>query len=123
MSRTGDREHFSPLHPLCLILLRRGRQEVHNRASRMGSMSGRLDPRPLPAATVRGDPLASGRGRRADASHRCGNPDFDRFLGKNMLEFPDHFGNPMFDALGNIVCNSSVGQTVPARTRLANARA
>ena len=65
----------------------------------MGSMSGRLDPRPLPAATVRGHPLATGRGRRADASHRCGNPGFDRFLGKNTLEFHGHSGNTIVNNL------------------------
>jgi predicted pyridoxine 5'-phosphate oxidase superfamily flavin-nucleotide-binding protein len=32
-----------------------------------------------------------------------------RFLGENALEFPDYSGNTMFDTLGNIAVNPSVG--------------
>jgi hypothetical protein len=45
----------------------------------------------------------------ADASHRGGNLGSVRFLGENALEFPDYSGNTMFDTLGNIAVNLSVG--------------
>ena len=45
----------------------------------------------------------------ADASHRGGNPGFVRFLGENVLEFPDYSGNTMFNTLGNIAVNPNAG--------------
>ncbi|HLL38662.1 MAG TPA: pyridoxamine 5'-phosphate oxidase family protein [Rubrobacteraceae bacterium] len=45
----------------------------------------------------------------ADASHRGGNPGFVRFLGENVLEFPDYSGNTMFNTLGNVAINPSAG--------------
>lgn len=44
-----------------------------------------------------------------DASHRGGNPGFVRFLSEDTLEFPDYSGNTMFNTLGNIAVNPSVG--------------
>ena len=45
----------------------------------------------------------------ADASHRGGNPGFVRFLGENVLEFPDYSGNTLFNTLGNVAINPSAG--------------
>lgn len=45
----------------------------------------------------------------ADASHRGGQPGFVRVLDHATLEFPDYLGNNMFNTLGNIFTNPSVG--------------
>ena len=44
-----------------------------------------------------------------DASHRGGKPGFVRFLSDAALEFPDYSGNTIFNTLGNIAANPSVG--------------
>jgi uncharacterized protein len=45
----------------------------------------------------------------ADASHRGGLPGFVRATTPNRISFPDYSGNHMFNTLGNIAANPSVG--------------
>jgi predicted pyridoxine 5'-phosphate oxidase superfamily flavin-nucleotide-binding protein len=45
----------------------------------------------------------------ADASHRGGLPGFVRIMSASHLAFPDYSGNNMFNTLGNIEVNPSVG--------------
>jgi predicted pyridoxine 5'-phosphate oxidase superfamily flavin-nucleotide-binding protein len=45
----------------------------------------------------------------ADASHRGGLPGFVRVIGRSHLAFPDYSGNNMFNTLGNVEVNPSVG--------------
>jgi predicted pyridoxine 5'-phosphate oxidase superfamily flavin-nucleotide-binding protein len=45
----------------------------------------------------------------ADASHRGGLPGFVRVESPTHLSFPDYSGNKMFNTLGNIEVNPSVG--------------
>ncbi|MBW4437013.1 MAG: pyridoxamine 5'-phosphate oxidase family protein [Pleurocapsa minor GSE-CHR-MK-17-07R] len=51
--------------------------------------------------------------RDADASHRGGNPGFVRIDDEGRLTFPDYSGNMMFNTLGNIAVNPSVGLLFP----------
>ncbi|RIX59571.1 pyridoxamine 5'-phosphate oxidase [Paenibacillus nanensis] len=46
---------------------------------------------------------------KADASHRGGSPGFIRTLDERTLDFPDYFGNSMFNTLGNIYSNPCAG--------------
>jgi hypothetical protein len=45
----------------------------------------------------------------ADASHRGGLPGFVRVINESHIAFPDYSGNNMFNTLGNIEANPSVG--------------
>lgn len=45
----------------------------------------------------------------ADASHRGGLPGFVTVVDANHISFPDYSGNNMFNTLGNIAVNPSVG--------------
>jgi uncharacterized protein len=45
----------------------------------------------------------------ADASHRGGLPGFVEVVNDQRLSFPDYSGNNMFNTLGNIAVNPSVG--------------
>jgi predicted pyridoxine 5'-phosphate oxidase superfamily flavin-nucleotide-binding protein len=45
----------------------------------------------------------------ADASHRGGLPGFVRVMSESHIAFPDYSGNNMFNTLGNIEVNPSVG--------------
>jgi predicted pyridoxine 5'-phosphate oxidase superfamily flavin-nucleotide-binding protein len=45
----------------------------------------------------------------ADASHRGGLPGFVRIASPKEISFPDYSGNNMFNTLGNIAVNPSVG--------------
>jgi uncharacterized protein len=45
----------------------------------------------------------------ADASHRGGLPGFVTMVGASHISFPDYSGNNMFNTLGNIEVNPSVG--------------
>jgi predicted pyridoxine 5'-phosphate oxidase superfamily flavin-nucleotide-binding protein len=53
--------------------------------------------------------LGRSRDLSARLKHRGGNPGFVRVLDESHLEFPDYCGNNMFNTLGNILMNSSVG--------------
>lgn len=44
-----------------------------------------------------------------DASHRGGRPGFVHVTDEKILEFPDFFGNRMFNTLGNIEADGRVG--------------
>ncbi|MCA9910718.1 MAG: pyridoxamine 5'-phosphate oxidase family protein, partial [Anaerolineae bacterium] len=52
-------------------------------------------------------------GGGADTSHRGGNPGFLRVVNERQLIFPDYSGNMMFNTLGNIAVNPSVGLLFP----------
>ena len=52
---------------------------------------------------------AAASGGGADASHRGGNPGFVRVRDAATLEWPDYFGNTMFNTLGNITVNPHAG--------------
>jgi predicted pyridoxine 5'-phosphate oxidase superfamily flavin-nucleotide-binding protein len=45
----------------------------------------------------------------ADASHRGGLPGFAQIIDARHISFPDYSGNNMFNTLGNIAVNPSVG--------------
>jgi predicted pyridoxine 5'-phosphate oxidase superfamily flavin-nucleotide-binding protein len=45
----------------------------------------------------------------ADSSHRGGLPGFVEVVSQNRISFPDYAGNNMFNTLGNIAVNPSVG--------------
>jgi uncharacterized protein len=47
--------------------------------------------------------------RGADASHRGGQPGFVRIVSPTRISFPDYVGNNMFNTLGNIAVNPSIG--------------
>jgi uncharacterized protein len=47
--------------------------------------------------------------RGADASHRGGEPGFVQAVSRSELRFPDYAGNAMFNTLGNLAINPSVG--------------
>jgi uncharacterized protein len=51
--------------------------------------------------------------RDADASHRGGDPGFVQVEHASRLVFPDYSGNMMFNTLGNIAVNPSVGLLFP----------
>lgn len=51
----------------------------------------------------------SSRDGKMDASHRGGNRGFVQVMDDRTLLFPDYSGNMMFNTLGNLVENSSIG--------------
>jgi len=58
--------------------------------------------------------LATGHAERGnDASHRGGNPGFVEVVNERTLRMPDYPGNGMFNALGNVLCDPSVGLLFP----------